>query len=76
MDHPHGGLRPFHASGYEIFDDFAEAGEVTIWSRSALPPRLGDLFNIQTRGALRELCVDEVRTFTGGWSATCRAEQP
>jgi hypothetical protein len=75
MPHPRDELRPFDASGYEIFDDeFAETGEVVIWSRSPLPPRPGELFNVETRGALHELRVDEVRTFAGGWSATCRAE--
>jgi hypothetical protein len=70
----HGGLRAFSASGYEIFDeDFGETGEVVIWSRSPLAPRLGDRFNIETRGALHDLAVDEVRTFSGGWTATCRA---
>lgn len=66
-------LRPFSASGYEIFDeDFREIGEVVIWSRSPLTPRLGDRFNIETLGAHRELAVGEIRTFTGGWTATCR----
>ena len=42
-------LRPFSASGYEIFDeDFRETGEVVIWSRSPLTPCLGDRFNIET----------------------------
>ena len=59
-------LRPFNPSGYEIFDDdFAETGEVVIWSRATLTPRLGDRFNIQTHGAVRDVAVDEVRTFRG-----------
>jgi hypothetical protein len=63
----------FRASSYEIFDeDFAVTGEVVIWSRSPLPPSVGDHFDIETRGALRHLAVGEIRTFTGGWSATCR----
>ena len=67
-------LRPFSASGYEIFDDdFADTGEVVIWSRAPHTPRLGDRFNIDTHGALRDLAVDEIRTFRGGWSVTCRA---
>lgn len=69
------GLRPFSTSGYEIFDeDFGETGEVVIWSRAPYAPRLGDRFNVQTRGALHELAVGEVRTFSGGWTATCRAD--
>ena len=35
MHRSQGSLRPFSASGYEIFDeDFGETGEVVIWSRS------------------------------------------
>ena len=68
-------LRPFSVSGYEILDqDFGKTGEVVIWSRSPLAPQLGDRFNIQTCGALRELAVRELRTFAGGWTATCWAE--
>ncbi|MFL5297970.1 MAG: hypothetical protein ACJ798_16455 [Phenylobacterium sp.] len=68
-------LRPFNPSGYEIFDDdYAETGEVVIWSRATLAPRLGDRFNIETHGAVRELAVEEVRTFKGGWSITCRED--
>lgn len=67
-------LRPFSASGYEIFDDdFADTGEVVIWSRTPCTPRLGDQFTIDTHGKLRDLAVDEIRTFKGGWSVTCRA---
>ena len=67
-------LRAFNPSGYEIFDeDFADTGEVVIWSRAPYTPRLGDRFNIDTHGALRDLAVDEIRTFKGGWSVTCRA---
>jgi hypothetical protein len=66
-------LRELSASGYEIFDeDFGETGEVVIWSRSPLTPRIGERFNIETRGAHHELTVGEIRTFTGGWTATCR----
>jgi len=73
MHRSQGSLRPFSASGYEIFDeDFRETGEVVIWSRSPLAPRLGERFNIETCGALHELAVGEIRTFTGGWTATCR----
>jgi hypothetical protein len=75
MIHPDPALRPFNPSGYEIFDeDFRETGEVVIWSRATLTPRLGDRFNIETHGAVRELAVEEVRTFQGGWSVTCRED--
>jgi hypothetical protein len=69
------GLRPFSTSGYEIFDDdFEDTGEIVIWSRSPLAPDLGERFNIETGGDVHELVVGELRTFIGGWSATCRAE--
>ena len=68
------GFRALSAQGYEIFDeDFGETGEVQIWSRSPLAPHLGERFNIETRGALHDLAVGEIRTFSGGWTATCRA---
>jgi hypothetical protein len=74
MPAPRRGMRPFSASGYEIYDDdFGRTGEVVIWSRSPITPHLGERFNIETRGALHELAVGEVRTFAGGWAATCRA---
>jgi len=73
MEGATGSLRALGASAYEIFDeDFAETGEVTIWSRSPLPPRVGERFNIETRGALHDMAVGEISTFTGGWAATCR----
>jgi hypothetical protein len=76
MPQPRGRLLPFNLSVYEICDeDFGATGEVVIWSRSALPPRVGELLNIQTRGALHELVVGEVNTFKGGWMATCWAEE-
>ena len=68
-------LRPFNPSGYEIFDeDYDETGEVVIWSRATLTPRLGDTFIVEIHGAVLELAVEEVRTFKGGWSVTCRDE--
>jgi hypothetical protein len=74
---PRGGLRPFSISGYEILDEeFRVTGEVAIWSRSPLPLRVGERLNIETAGELNELEVAEVRTFTGGWTATCRRERP
>jgi hypothetical protein len=70
MLHRHPAFRP---SSYEIFDeDYSETGEVVIWSRATLTPRLGDHFNIDTHGELRDVTVAEVRTFRGGWSITCR----
>ncbi len=75
MIRPDPSLRPFYLSGYEIFDeDYAETGEVVIWSRATLTPRLGDLFTVEVEGTLHELAVEEVRTFPGGWSVTCRDE--
>jgi hypothetical protein len=72
---PQDGLRAFFVSAYEIFDqDFAETGRVMIWSRSPLTPRLGEFYNFEIRGAAHELMVSEIRSFTGGWTATCRAE--
>lgn len=69
------GLPPFSASGYEILDEtFARTGEVVIWSRSPFRPHLGDRFNIESGGTLHDLAVDEIRTFPGGWTAFCRAD--
>jgi hypothetical protein len=69
------GLCPFSASGYEILDaDFAETGEVVIWSKVPLAPRPGDRFNIEACGAIHDLAVREVRAFPGGWTAICHAE--
>jgi hypothetical protein len=77
MPEPHSRLLPFHLSVYEICDeDFGATGEVVIWSRSPLAPRVGELLNIQTRGDLHELAVGEVNTFKGGWMAACRAQEP
>jgi hypothetical protein len=71
------GLSDFDPWGYEIFDqDFAETGDVVIWSRSPLAPRIGELFNVETLCILRELSVVQIHTFRGGWTATCRAEEP
>jgi hypothetical protein len=76
MPHPRSGLHPFIPSVYEICDeDFRTTGEVIIWSRSPLPPRIGELLNIETRGRLHELAVGEVSTFKGGWMATCWAQE-
>jgi hypothetical protein len=76
MPQPRGRLLPFSLWVYEICDeDFAATGEVVIWSRSPLPPRVGELLNIETRGALHELAVGEVNTFQGGWMAACWAQE-
>jgi hypothetical protein len=67
------GLRPFNESGYEIFDaELMTTGEVVIWSVDPLPPRLGDLYTLESRGALHEVEVDAVTIFAGGWSAHCK----
>jgi hypothetical protein len=77
MSHRHDRLRPFALSVYEICDeDFRTTGEVVIWSRSPLAPRIGELLNIESRGRLHEVAVGEVSTFKGGWMATCWAEEP
>jgi hypothetical protein len=67
------GLRPFNESGYEILDqDLLTKGELVIWSIDPLPPRIGDLYTIESQGALHEVQVDGVTLFTGGWSAHCQ----
>jgi hypothetical protein len=74
---PSDGQHPFSAGGYEVFDeDFADTGRVVIWSRMSRAPQLGDRFNIESRGVVHDLAVDEIRTFAGGWSVTCRRDQP
>ena len=76
MSVPRSRLHPFSVSTYEICDeDFGTSGEVVIWSRSPLPPRIGELLNIETRGQLHELAVGGVSTFKGGWMATCWAPE-
>jgi hypothetical protein len=66
-------LRPFSESGYEVLDeDLLTKGVVVIWSVDPLPPRLGDLFTVESAGAVHEVEVDELTTFRGGWSARCR----
>jgi hypothetical protein len=67
------GLRPFNESGYEILDaDLMTKGEVVIWSVDPLPPRVGDLYTLESQGALHEVEVDAVTVFGGGWSAHCK----
>lgn len=70
--HPEGAIRPFNKSGYEILDDAFEAGEVVIWSVSATRPRAGDVLLIERGGRPYDIAVEEIRTFRGGWSASCR----
>ena len=67
-------LRPFNASGYEIVDDgFAATRTLAIWSKAPRAPNLGECFTIEREGAVHDLSVAEIRTFDGGWAATCRA---
>jgi hypothetical protein len=67
------GLRPFSPTGYEIFDDdLDERREVTLWSNDPLPPRLGDLFFIESGGVTHDVAVIELAIFKGGWSAVAR----
>ena len=66
-------LRPFNASGYEILDqDLLTSGELVIWSVNPVPPSVGDLYTVQSGGALHEVEVDQVTTFKRGWSAHCK----
>ncbi len=66
-------VRPFSDSGYEVFDDeIADRREVTIWSIDPLPPRLGDLFLIESGGVTHDVAVIEIAIFKGGWSAVTR----
>jgi hypothetical protein len=66
-------IRLFNESGYEILDqDLATHGLVVIWSIDPLTPRLGDLFTVESDGRVHEVAVEELATFKGGWSATCR----
>ena len=67
------GLRPFNESGYEILDeDLMTKGELVIWSVDPLPPQLGDLYTVESHGAVHEVQVDQLTTFKGGWSARCK----
>ena len=67
------GLRPFNESGYEILDDeLLTKGEVVIWSVAPLHPRIGDLFTVESDGAVHEVKVETLTLFEGGWSARCR----
>lgn len=67
------GLRPFNESGYEILDeDLLTKGELVIWSVDPLPPRIGDLYTVESGGGLHEVQVDALTRFKGGWSARCR----
>ena len=66
-------LRPFNSSGYEILDEeLLTKGVLVIWSINALPPRIGDLFTVQSGGGVHEVEVDEVTVCKGGWSAHCK----
>jgi hypothetical protein len=68
-------IRPFVESRYEVLDErFTETGDVVIWSRDPLVPKLGDRFVIESAGAIHELGAYTLTTFQGGWSVTCRAE--
>jgi hypothetical protein len=68
-------IQSFRESGYDIVDErFDETGDVMIWSKDPVTPRLGDLYLIETAGEVHELAVYTLTTFRGGWSVTCRAE--
>jgi hypothetical protein len=66
-------LRTFNESGYEILDEgLVATGELVVWSVHPLPPRVGDLFTVESRGAVHGVEVASVATVSGGWSARCR----
>ncbi|MGH6911073.1 MAG: hypothetical protein ACREE0_02345 [Phenylobacterium sp.] len=68
-------IQSFRESGYEIIDDrFEDTGDVMIWSKDPVVPRLGDRYLIAIGGEVHELAVYTLTTFRGGWSVTCRAE--
>jgi hypothetical protein len=67
------GLRPFNESGYEILDEeLITKGELVIWSVDPLPPSVGDLYTVESHGAVHEVQVAQLTTFKGGWSARCK----
>lgn len=68
------GLRPFSDSGYEILTEEIGQGRVLIWSVDPTVPRLGDTFLIEDGGSAYDVAVEELTTFKGGWSASCRVE--
>ena len=63
--------RPFPVKVTED-ENLLTEGVVVIWSVDPLPPRLGQLFTIESHGAVHEIAVDELTTFKGGWSARCK----
>ncbi len=68
------GLRPFDPSGYEILDqDLLARGELVIWSTGRLVPQIGELYTIESGGAVHEVEVEAVTPCKGhGWAARCR----
>ncbi|MFC3070142.1 hypothetical protein [Phenylobacterium soli] len=62
-------LKAFSASGYEILDDEIDKGRVTIWSRAAVTPRLGDLLLIESHGYAYDVEIVELTQLRGGWAA-------
>ena len=66
-------VKAFNASGYEILDqDLLTRGEVVICSINPGPPSIGDLYTVQSGGALHEVEVDKVTTSKRGWAAHCK----
>lgn len=66
-------LSAFSSGGYEVDDqDLSTRGEVVIWAKDAMAPRLGDLFTVDSGGRTHEVAVDAVTTYRDGWSVTCR----
>lgn len=68
-------IRPFSDSGYEILDSGIDRGELVIWSKHPLKPRIGDELLVESGGRPYDVAVHEIRTFKGGWSAICRVER-
>jgi hypothetical protein len=70
---PDGALGPFRRNGYEVLQaDLERSRELAIVSIDPMPPQLGDLFTVETRGVVHEVAVVRLARFDGGWSALCR----
>ncbi|MBW8816604.1 MAG: hypothetical protein JF588_24565 [Caulobacterales bacterium] len=68
-----GAFGPFRGNGYEVLDaDLERSRQLAIVSADPMPPQLGDLFTVETRGVVHEVAVVQLACFEGGWSALCR----
>jgi hypothetical protein len=69
----HGAFGPFRENGYEVLQtDLERSRELAIVSGDPMPPQLGDLFTVETRGVVHEVAVIRLARFEGGWTAQCR----